>query len=112
MNDPTITRTDQIAFSAWQTANGRGDQLDPTGNAYEAFCGWWNGRDFSYFTNIRQLMRAAWNFSHDETESQMTLPEDRAAFDAWWKVIVDDEAAGRLVISPSELFPVGKSKRQ
>jgi hypothetical protein len=92
LNPPITCTQKELAFDAWQSAHdGQGEpdrSLDQSGNAWEAFCGWWNGRDFSYFANLRQLMRAAWNFSYGETESQMTLDADRARFAAWWDEIV------------------------
>lgn len=87
--DPVIgcTRT-QLCFAAWQRAQGRAD-LTESGAAWEAFDGWWDGRDLLYFTNLRQLARAAWNASSGEFESQLTTDEDRARFDGWWSSIVD-----------------------
>lgn len=90
-DDPPIDCTEEeLAFCAWQTAQGRGDQLGRAGNAWEAFTGWWNGRDMTYFRDLRQLARAAWNASSDEFESQLTIESDRTAFLTWWQKIVDE----------------------
>jgi len=90
--NPTISCTRvQLCFFAWQRAQGRTD-LAESGVHWQAFMGWWEGRDLVYFLNLHQLARAAWNASSGEFESQLTTDEDRRRFDAWWSGVVRDAA--------------------
>lgn len=87
--DPVLNCTRMhLCFGAWQSAQRRVD-LTPAGTAWDAFVGWWDGRDLLYFANLRQLARASWNASSGEFESELTSDDDRARFDAWWLSIVN-----------------------